>query len=169
MVTFESRTPCPIAFLFTFPVFYFQLCILDMSIRPHFWGYPLRGAKMSLSSVYEATALDLACQNIRLVELQPASESDSSTIKCNFECFPLSICPPYVALSYTWGLANRLKEIQINNCRFMIRENLWWFLHHMRLRNQRKLFWIDALCIDQSNILERNHQVNLMRQIYSNV
>lgn len=123
---------------------------------------------MSLSSVYEATALDLACQNVRLVELQPASESDSSTIKCNFECFPLSTCPPYVALSYTWGLANRLKEIQINNCRFMIRENLWWFLHHMRLRNQRKLFWIDALCIDQSNILERNHQVNLMRQIYSN-
>ena len=51
----------------------------------------------------------------------------------------------------------------------MIRENLWWFLHHMRLRSQWKLFWIDALCIDQSNILERNHQVNSMRQIYSNV
>ena len=124
---------------------------------------------MSLSSVYETTALDLAYQNIRLVKLQPAFESDSSMIKCNFQCFPLSKCPPYVALSYTWGPANSLKEIQINSRRFMIRENLWWFLQHMRLRSWRKLFWIDALCIDQSNILERNHQVNSMRQIYSNV
>jgi hypothetical protein len=30
-----------------------------------------------------------------------------------------------------------------------------------------KYFWIDALCIDQSNVLERNHQVNLMSRIYS--
>jgi hypothetical protein len=28
-------------------------------------------------------------------------------------------------------------------------------------------FWIDAICIDQSNIGERNHQVQLMRSIYS--
>jgi hypothetical protein len=29
-------------------------------------------------------------------------------------------------------------------------------------------FWIDALCIDQSNVSERNHQVAQMSQIYSN-
>lgn len=29
------------------------------------------------------------------------------------------------------------------------------------------LFWIDAICIDQSNIAERNHQVSRMREIYS--
>jgi hypothetical protein len=28
-------------------------------------------------------------------------------------------------------------------------------------------FWIDAICIDQENISERNHQVNLMKYIYS--
>ncbi|KAF2825343.1 HET-domain-containing protein [Ophiobolus disseminans] len=28
--------------------------------------------------------------------------------------------------------------------------------------------WIDALCIDQSNIAERNHQVQQMEWIYSN-
>jgi hypothetical protein len=30
-----------------------------------------------------------------------------------------------------------------------------------------KHFWIDALCIDQTNIAERNHQVQMMGQIYS--
>jgi hypothetical protein len=29
------------------------------------------------------------------------------------------------------------------------------------------LFWIDAICIDQANVLERNHQVGLMKQIYT--
>lgn len=29
-----------------------------------------------------------------------------------------------------------------------------------------KYFWIDAICIDQSNTLERNHQVQMMSEIY---
>lgn len=32
--------------------------------------------------------------------------------------------------------------------------------HHRHL-------WVDAICIDQSNVSERNHQVQLMKQIYS--
>lgn len=38
----------------------------------------------------------------------------------------------------------------------------------MRLQNQYVNFWIDAICIDQSNVMERNHQVQIMRKIYSN-
>lgn len=34
-------------------------------------------------------------------------------------------------------------------------------------KNVRPLIWIDYLCIDQDNVDERNHQVNLMRVIYS--
>jgi hypothetical protein len=30
------------------------------------------------------------------------------------------------------------------------------------------LLWVDAICIDQSNIEERNHQVKLMDLIYKN-
>ena len=38
----------------------------------------------------------------------------------------------------------------------------------MRLRNKfATYYWIDAICIDQSNIQERNHQVQNMRTIYS--
>jgi hypothetical protein len=29
------------------------------------------------------------------------------------------------------------------------------------------LFWIDALCVNQENIPERNHQVNMMREIFA--
>ncbi|KAJ4990452.1 heterokaryon incompatibility protein [Stagonosporopsis vannaccii] len=34
-------------------------------------------------------------------------------------------------------------------------------------RYRPKLLWIDMLCIDQANNAERNHQVQLMREIYS--
>jgi hypothetical protein len=38
----------------------------------------------------------------------------------------------------------------------------------MRLQEQFCVYWIDAICIDQDSVLERNHQVQMMRQIYSN-
>jgi hypothetical protein len=36
-----------------------------------------------------------------------------------------------------------------------------------RLPRTWKYIWIDALCIDQSNLPERNHQVKLMSALYS--
>jgi hypothetical protein len=34
-------------------------------------------------------------------------------------------------------------------------------------RHADKLLWIDALCIDQENVIERNHQVQQMGEIFS--
>jgi hypothetical protein len=38
----------------------------------------------------------------------------------------------------------------------------------MRLQGQFRVYWINAICINQDSVLERNHQVQMMRQIYSN-
>lgn len=38
----------------------------------------------------------------------------------------------------------------------------------MRSSDRFGIYWIDAICIDQTNVRERNHQVQMMRQIYSN-
>src|SRR6266536_1856190 len=37
----------------------------------------------------------------------------------------------------------------------------------MRLIGRWQRFWIDAICTDQSNVLEWNRQVGMMRQIYA--
>lgn len=50
----------------------------------------------------------------------------------------------------------------------MVRQNLYKFLKSYRQTLKRKYLWIDALCIDQGNIPERNHQVAQMTSIYSN-
>ena len=47
-----------------------------------------------------------------------------------------------------------------------IRENLRDALRAVRDPNESRMLWIDALCIDQENVEERNHQVGLMGLIY---
>jgi hypothetical protein len=50
---------------------------------------------------------------------------------------------------------------------FEIRANLQHALHHLRHPTEPKTIWIDAICIDQDNIRERGHQVQIMMDIYS--
>jgi hypothetical protein len=103
----------------------------------------------------------------RLVELQPSLASDR--IKCQLRTHVLSQnCPAYIALSYTWGPKERTESIDLNGVSFPVGRNLWSFLEQMRLRGQYGTYWIDAICIDQNNVLERNHQVQMMQRIYSN-
>jgi hypothetical protein len=111
--------------------------------------------------------LDASCQQIRLLELYPST--DTLEVQGSFRCVELSHSnsPKYIALSYTWGEETTCREIKIDGKKILVRENLWWFL---RLQScfisEPKLFWIDAICINQSDIGERNHQVGMMRQIY---
>jgi hypothetical protein len=112
--------------------------------------------------------LNFSSQQIRLFELYPGTEA--SNIECSFRCIELSACPAYTALSYTWGDQTACRQVKVDDGgTISLRENLWWFLRLQSFAISRpKLFWIDAICINQSNIHERNHQVGLMKQIYVN-
>ncbi|KIW03449.1 uncharacterized protein PV09_05219 [Verruconis gallopava] len=75
----------------------------------------------------------------------------------------------YWALSYTWGSSNETELIMINGKPFRVRSNLFDFLEivsEKRWDAFTRDLWIDQLCIDQSTISERNHQVLLMADIY---
>jgi hypothetical protein len=41
-------------------------------------------------------------------------------------------------------------------------------LKHLRLAKEERILWIDAVCINQSNLAERSSQVALMREVYLN-
>ncbi|KAF2621405.1 HET-domain-containing protein, partial [Macroventuria anomochaeta] len=77
----------------------------------------------------------------------------------------------YKAVSYVWGNAVKTKEILLNGKAFTVRMNLHSFLQ--QLIKDRSIwsclggYWIDAICIDQTNVAERNYQVALMGKIYS--
>jgi hypothetical protein len=123
----------------------------------------LRTPVPQVNRLYEG--LDLSNQEIRLFDLFPRSHSGE--IRGTFHHAALSSPVSYTALSYTWGDPADLRQIKVDGKTVNVRKNLWNFLcQQSSLISQPKRFWIDALCIDQSNIYERNHQVNLMKDIY---
>jgi hypothetical protein len=118
------------------------------------------------STIYEA--LDRNTQEIRLVTILPASPF-SKTIECVVRKVTLRDAPTYIALSYTWGDPSVTAAVFIDGIERQITANLNSALRHIRDEVNPVVLWADAICINQSNTAERNHQVQLMRQIYSGV
>lgn len=105
--------------------------------------------------------------------LQPPQEND--IIECNIINTTLNMTEEsqneleeseYEALSYTWGSPNVMRVISIDEQTCSIRENLWLALYYLRLNDKSGVLWIDALCIDQNDIRERNHQVARMDKVF---
>jgi hypothetical protein len=111
-------------------------------------------------------------KNIRLLEIvRDPSASDSSLVTCNLHVTKPEAVPPYVALSYMWGEDTIMYDIILNGQLFKVRQNLYDFLRttslEPELEGRVQYFWIDALCINQRMVSERNHQVAMMGKIYS--
>jgi hypothetical protein len=84
--------------------------------------------------------------------------------------------PPYFALSYTWGhpilddFEDDLSNAILCNGRWVsvglnLKEALCFFFDQ-KLSHSDWL-WVDAVCIDQSNLTERGEQVQHMTQLYA--
>jgi hypothetical protein len=74
--------------------------------------------------------------------------------------------PNFTALSYAWSSPSDAKMILVTGFPTRVRSNLYVALTHLRSAEKVLIFWIDALCINQKNCLERNSHVRLMGDIY---
>lgn len=75
----------------------------------------------------------------------------------------------YVALSYVWGPQTPAETILLDGVPFPVGPNLYLALRELcRSQKIRQGFmvWIDAICINQQDMTERNRQVVRMRDIY---
>lgn len=106
--------------------------------------------------------------SIRLLRV-PQSPPDSELIPCRLHTFSLNDAPSYIAFSYPWGKSTQESPISLNDAQFPVRDNVHGLLQEVRRCEKFKgrFLWIDAICIDQKNIEERNHQVGIMRQFYT--
>ncbi|KAJ4295575.1 hypothetical protein N0V90_007588 [Kalmusia sp. IMI 367209] len=108
-------------------------------------------------------------QEIRLLIVEPGTADDP--IRCEIITVNLRDNPPYEALSYTWATENGdASPSGIVYCcsgtTIPVTTNCEAAIRRLRKPGLRRRLWIDALCIDQNNITERNHQVSLMKHIY---
>lgn len=115
---------------------------------------------------FEHTQLDTTRNSIRLLRILP-DLSSTGLIQCKI--WHTTTDAEYTCLSYVWGTEPNQQIICINGKRFSCRKNLWDFLSVARINHagDLKAVWIDAFCIDQDNLTERNHQVSQMGDIYA--
>jgi len=111
------------------------------------------------------TPLNSKTRELRLLSIRKP-ENQTVLIKCDTQTFELSHAPRFDALSYVWGDPSAIKEIQFCGLSRLVTENLFEALTRLREEGDSKWIWIDALCINQDDKTEKNHQVPLMRQIY---
>lgn len=125
-----------------------------------------------MTSTFRYTPLKEPSQYIRLINLAP-STSESKPLKCHLHQVRLDDIrtskkdAPYEALSYTWGARHGTVPITCDNQTLFVTPNCESALRHLRNKFTRRVLWIDAICIDQSSIDEKNVQVPLMGGIYS--
>jgi hypothetical protein len=129
---------------------------------------------------------------MRLLEVLDDNYSETTKVKCKLTTWPIDNMPPYHAISYTWGdpKSNTLilmndKTLEVRtNCEFALKQACWYrkgqsFLYRKRQSHlyretrsewytKSRYFWLDALCIDQSNLKEKSKQVAMMGSIYKN-
>lgn len=113
---------------------------------------------------YKYQALDDTPGAIRIFILQPAQQLDAPIVgdlqHVSHDSYR------YTAISYVWGDPLHVHCIQISGHDFGVADNLFNVLRGLRRSAETISLWIDAICINQNDIPERNSQVQKMASIY---
>lgn len=104
-------------------------------------------------------------REIRLLTLYP-SQTSQTPIRASLSVVSLSHDPYYETLSYVWGDSDDQRSISLSGQKIDIGKNLWQALRALRPSTRPKILWVDALCINQTDVEERSSQVLLMEAIY---
>ncbi|KAI8957120.1 HET-domain-containing protein [Daldinia sp. FL1419] len=119
---------------------------------------------------------------IRLVTIHPGNFNDKIVISFCTSTFPNDTLQ-YEALSYVWGPKRRRTRVNVSEddsattnglrnifkskfTHIWITRNLDVALRHLRYAREPRVMWIDALCINQADEIEKGPQVAMMSEIY---
>lgn len=137
---------------------------------------------------YPYEPLDTTSGEIRVARVVQYGEDEEPSLRLELKRFPRNYCPSYAALSYCWGEPRDEVPVRINGALFSIQKNLYDFLARIALRRSTRpdvdfvsqivvnmlrsddsqyWFWIDAICINQDDHVEKGREVSRMNKIYA--
>ncbi|KAN0112253.1 Heterokaryon incompatibility protein (HET) domain containing protein [Hyaloscypha variabilis] len=113
-------------------------------------------------------------ESIRVLVLYPADEK-ASGLEFDFHVgdrahFLQSASDSWEAVSYCWGqnpVFSRFILCRKSDTALKITPNVDSLLRHLRKSHKSRRLWIDALCINQTDEMEKAEQVRRMRDTYS--
>ncbi|KAH8671507.1 heterokaryon incompatibility protein-domain-containing protein [Xylariales sp. PMI_506] len=108
--------------------------------------------------------LDPQLKEIRLLELARGRQDE--IIRGRLVCTLLGDPLAYETISYCWGDASLRGAIELDGFIQDVPASTIAALKCMRKDDGVRLVWIDAICINQADLLERSSQVSFMADIY---
>ncbi|RMJ18056.1 hypothetical protein CDV36_002280 [Fusarium kuroshium] len=120
---------------------------------------------------YSPFGYDEAATHIRVIRIKPGCGEEIRCVMKRMRRTADRFVPIYSCLSYTWQPENPRRNIYIEKKRGKERvksigKNLGDFLSAARDANITDWLWIDALCINQADPIEKGQQVRRMGQTY---
>ncbi|TPX12777.1 uncharacterized protein E0L32_000954 [Thyridium curvatum] len=100
----------------------------------------------------------------RLLSVHPGAPEDN--LICDLFPYEIDTAPPYTALSYVWGDPTKSAEVTCSGHACNITQSLSEGLRRIRKADEPQIAWADAICINQNDMVEKGHQVDLMGVIY---
>ncbi|KAL8880754.1 MAG: hypothetical protein Q9192_007951, partial [Flavoplaca navasiana] len=125
---------------------------------------------------YNYTPLKEEAGEIRLLELLPGPFNAPICIILKITALSHQNVPKFKALSYAWGNAQDRVSIHVvagrgvqgvKSAALTITRSLAEALRHLRKKSKSMVFWIDQICVDQTNLEERGNQVLRMPDIFT--
>lgn len=109
-------------------------------------------------------------KSIRLAAIYPGVGDDDVLVDLHIETFAMHRPPKYEALSYVWGSTEAAQSIYVGHqerATLQVTRNLRTALQHLRSPDQERVMWIDALCINQSDDIEKGVEVAMMGELFA--
>jgi hypothetical protein len=157
------------------------------TLSKNFQYEPLLGSEIRLLKIKPNNGSGpLECQILHYdlkpeaIEIAIPSDDPTQKLLCRKK-------PRYHALSYVWGSGGGDTSIILNGCLIQIKSSLYYALFRIQklfrsgiyrdlgsteeqvlfdLARGSRLLWVDAICINQSDIEEKSHQISRMGDIY---
>lgn len=107
---------------------------------------------------------------VRLAVLDPAA-GETTPLSCSIiQRRRTAQIMDYIAVSYVWGKLEFSQTLEIrcngDTSYLKITPNVDTLLRRFRVSNKPRYLWIDAVCLDQENEIEKAQQIPLMGRIY---
>lgn len=126
-----------------------------------------RSSSQDVTLSYEAVSYAWgSTENLVGISVTTASHGDIEQLFSQDSTHPFEHHDNEVSTSYVKPakVKNTLKTS--NQREVLVTQNLSRALPYLRLRYRPRVLWIDALCVNQSDLLERSSQVERMADIY---
>ncbi|KAF2111417.1 hypothetical protein BDV96DRAFT_649977 [Lophiotrema nucula] len=101
---------------------------------------------------------------IRLLHIEP-SATNNLPLEVTFVHTTLGESPEFEVLSYVASNTGQTAGLVIDGNIQFITNELFNILYRFRKHNSSRLLWLDQLCINSHDLVEKSHQISLLKEI----